>query len=320
VYSLPEREPSGVKRLARPERDSVMKSGVCLAACAGLLGALNGCDSNVYVSQANRYGYADGASTEKPWSTGHAVSARAYVQTDGGTTTIEGVVDSDGGVVLSGVPDGPYVLELRDPPAGQYPNDPPYVVQYPIASGRHVRVGDDYWARADVPQATPHTGVALTATEATAFQQGDQLAIVSLRSYLYRTLNVDSSSATQMNGPADGATSTAAWTSNLEDMGAPYGSDASGLPSASAGDDLTLFHNHSENASASTDAFDPWSAFYLTRVVGRLDAQDATLVAGTTNAITGAFVAPTTASWTTTARASPRSVRPPATPRWRPPT
>jgi hypothetical protein len=265
----------------------------------------DGAGDNVYVSNVHRFGHASGTLSERV-ETKQGVVAAAIVTADGASRTILGTARADGSIAIPGVPHGPYILELKVPSL-DVPTGPPALIRLPIDSARSVRLGSNYWARKDAVALTPNTKFALSVSTKEDFVRGDQFSWIGLRSYFYRTAEYDpdlGSGEGHANVPAESSTTSSGWTIDGSALVARYGSEASGLPSAAAGDDLTLIQERRETVERDGNRFDAWTKFTKRQVVGVLTVADATFSNDTTNTITGTLAAPTTEALTIEFRGS----------------
>ncbi len=254
--------------------------------------------ADVVISQIDRFGHATGNPTDVVVTKTKWVSAAAIVTVDGATKTLPGTARPDGSIAIAGVPAGPWVLDMRMLPVGSRETDPPLVVRYPIDGARTVRFGSNYWARKDAVALTPATKLALTVNAPAAFVDGDTLSWIGLRSYFFRETayaNPDPvPSEGHANVPEVNAMASSGWTVDASVLDAPYGPEASGLPSAAAGDDLTIVQTRAVKVSRDGEHMIPWTSFDEKSVVGVLDAASASFANGTTNTVTGTLAAPST--------------------------
>ena len=250
----------------------------------------------VRIRSIHRFGHESGNITEVAAAEDDWVSGAAIVSVDGNERVIPGTVQPDGSIVISGVPRGPWVLELRERASG---DAPPVVLQYPVDGVDVVRLGSDYWARKDVVPMAPATKLALTASAPAGFVTGDTFSWLGVRSYFYREVEYAPEvqpEEGQVNVPAEDATSSTAWTINGDVLDQPYGPEASGLPAA--GDDLKIVQSRRQRVTLEGDRFDPWTFPRRTDAIGVLDAASVSFVNGTTNTITGTLTPPATQSLT----------------------
>jgi len=262
-------------------------------------GGVDAENDDVIVKQTMRYGFATGNVTDVPVPFGD-VSAAAIVTVDGKRQTFPGTVRDESTIVIPGVPSGPYVLEIRRLEPGARPGDPPLVRQYPIDGARTVRVGTNYWPRNDTVLMTPATKVALSITTPATFVEGDTFSWIGLRSYLFLRATFNAAAPDPPEGhanvPAAGSTSSTGWTIAADALEIPYGVEATGLPMASAGDDLLVYQSRSTKVTRPGDRFAPWSSFEKTEAVGVLAVPNPDFTKDTTNTVTGTLTAPPTES------------------------
>lgn len=258
--------------------------------------------ADVVIAQIDRFGFATGNPTDVVVTKTKWVSAAAVVTVDGATKRLPGTARADGSIVIAGVPAGPWVLDMRVLPVGSRQTDPPLVVQYPIDGARTIRFGSNYWARKDAVAITPGTKLALTVSAPEAFVDGDRLSWIGLRSYFFRETvyaNPDPlPSEGHANVPEANATASSGWTIDESVLEAPYGPEASGLPSAAAGDDLKIVQTRSTKVMRDGERMIPWTSIDERSVVGVLDAANASFANGTTNTVTGTLAAPPTETLT----------------------
>jgi hypothetical protein len=237
-----------------------------------------------------------------------SVSVAAIATIDGTERTLPGTARPDGTVVIPDVPDGPYVLERRVIFPGSPENDPPRVTQWPIDGARNVRLGPDYWARGDATAITSTTKLALTVNAPAGFVEADTFSWIGLRTYFYMAATYASPDPEPLEGhsnvPAAGATSSSAWTIDADALEMPYGPEATGLPVASAGDDLAIIQTRTSTVRRPGDRFDPWNTLRATQAVGMLHVPSPTFTNETTNTVTGTLAAPATESLTLDVRGS----------------
>ncbi len=251
-------------------------------------------DTDVLVTFVDRYGFVTGEATDVVRTTNDLVSASAIVTIDGVTKTIAGEKRADGSIVIPDVPKAPYVLELRR--SSSRAGDPPLVVQYPMEGARRVRLGVDFWARHDAPALADAAKLGLDLTVPEGVVDSDTFSWIGLRSYFYRSTTYYAPDPEPYDGhvnqPEDGATSTPGWTIEARVLDAPYGPEASGLPSAAAGDDLRLLQERVVRVTREGAPFDPWRAFNKYETIGVLDAGAVTFTNEATNTVSGTLVAP----------------------------
>jgi len=249
-------------------------------------------DNTVRVARVDRHGFATGTVSETQNTIYKFVSAAAIVTVDGAVKSIPGTVGADNAITIQGVPNGPYTLEVRTRFPDQQPTDPPDVEQFPIDGARQVRLFSDFWARKDTVGITPTTKIGMTLGAPETFTEGDQFLLAGRRSYFSRRATFGAP-IPQQNPPNAGANTSTSWTFAAGDLGKDFGDAASGLPSASAADDLTLLHYRQLRGEAAVDRFDPWHAFTRQEVVGVLEVLAPNFTNETTNAISGTLAAPT---------------------------
>ncbi|MBN9166568.1 MAG: hypothetical protein BGO98_46225 [Myxococcales bacterium 68-20] len=260
---------------------------------------------DVVVHFANRWGHADNAPVER--ASRYGTRTPTIVATvDGKETTFQPTVRDDGAFVFTGVPRAPYVLESRFQRTSAPAEDPIYLVRYSIDGGRNVEMGDDYWGRPDATVMTDDTKLALTVQAPQGIVEGDSFSWLGLHSYFYRagTFVVDDESGGVQNPPTADATSSQDWTFDSTALAMPYGEDASGLPSATANDDLLILQDRTEGKNTPIDPadpmsrFEPWRLVSSNTVIGVLHAASPDFANGKTNTVTGTLEAPKTESFT----------------------
>lgn len=251
-------------------------------------------DDNVYVRQIDKIGFSTGTPTDVTTTKRKITSVTALV-TEGATTrAIAGSVKADGSAIIEGVPRAPYVLELSTASADA--GDPDFVARYPVDGAREIRLGENYWGRPGTVALTPTTKLALSVDVPGRVMAGDTFSWLGLRSYFYRDTvfypNDPESDPIvgQTNIPADGDTSTSAWTFDGDQLGMPYTTEASGLPAE--GDDLKLVQTRASSVVRGDDDFDPWATLVRYEAIGVLDVPSPVFTNETTNTITGVLASP----------------------------
>lgn len=164
---------------------TVRRSVPLLAAILALLG----CTSEepvetARIELADRLDVSSGMPVLRTRADDRLVAARALVTRDGTTTTYEGDLGAPGTITFPGVPAGDFTVELEYAPEPEVAGASPVVRSFPMTS-RVARVGDDYWARADVELAeSESTTLTITATGLPAWGELDELQLLSRRADL----------------------------------------------------------------------------------------------------------------------------------------
>lgn len=263
-------------------------------------------DDDVHIRQIDKVGFSTGTPTDVTTTKRKITSVTALVTEGANTRAIAGSVNADGSAVIEGVPRAPYVLELVS--ATAVAGDPDFVVRYPIDGAREIRLGENYWVRPGTVAFTPTSKLALSVDVPRGTMGGDNFSWIGLRSYFYRDTvyypNDPESDPIvgQTNVPADGDTSTSAWTFDGDQLGMPYTTEASGLPAE--GDDLKLVQTRFSSVVRGDDAFEPWDSFGRYDAIGVLDVPNPVFTNETTNTITGSLASPPTEHVTTELKGS----------------
>lgn len=264
-------------------------------------------DPNVYVESIARYGLSTGTPTDVKGTGYRLLSATAY-PASAPTVGIVGSAREDGSFVLIGVPEEPYTLELRLEDSVPVAGDAPLLVRYDIDGARKVRLGSDLWQRVGTTAMQPTSQLALSVTAPQGFADGDSFSWIGLQSYLYRTAYYTDPTAGenpgQRNVPAAGATESSEWAFDGSVLDMFYGPDASGLPEASAGDDLVLIQARTRAAGPQVGSLDPWDTVFERSAIGMLSVPGTTFTNGGANLLSGTLAAPSRALGTVDVRGS----------------
>lgn len=242
----------------------------------------------------DEWGHLTGQPERVPVDTGRLLAANAIVGSGDARRVYEGTLEADGVIRIAGVPEGPWVLELRTRPGEEHPEDPPYVVQHPIVGGEgSVTVGSRYWARRPKETFGENSRLTLNLGVPEGLWDGDSLTFVSVSSLFQRELQFDSSATNQRNLPESGATTTSGWEVPGSDLLATWGAEASGLPAAARQDDLLVYRETTTRYQApGRQPWEPWGSALLTRADAVADLGGQTLTATDANVLTGTFTAP----------------------------
>lgn len=249
---------------------------------------------DVHVTHAEIWGRGPGALTTVPDAENFVVAATAIVGRDVSGRRIAGTIDADGRVTFSGVPSGPYILELRYAIDPEYPDDLPRLLQIPIDGDRSVRLGSDHWSSGEGALLDESSTLTFDLSGTAAFADEDVLDVLSVGSSFYVGATFDSVNPDYTNPPADGATSSTGWIVPALTLDWYYELDGVHLPSA--GDDLTLVHLHEEIVDFSIARLDAWAFATLESAVGVATIPSPALTNGAPNTIAATLVAPPVAN------------------------
>lgn len=262
-------------------------------AAASASSLVSGCgDDSVRVVQADVWGYGSGNRKTVSVDPNELIEATAIVGQGASAKRIAGRIGKSGVATFEGVSGGSYVVELRYATDPDYPEDLPYVVQFPSDGAKTIRLGDRMWAHPDGELLDDASSFTFQLTDASGFDDGDTLELISLGSYFYGAITFDSLAAEYTNPPTDGATTASGWEVPATEVEALYGADGMHLPSASRGDELTLIHSRSESVDYGATSYDPWRWSRLTRALGVSTMPRTTLANGAPNSVTATLEAP----------------------------